>query len=91
MVIVPDDELYDKVVIIKPETFRPENIAQGVIIAELKGHLKELEKCQHSMLRQYQEVEIQLQFQIQVQMGILIKVLMFIPEKKWLSIKQAQL
>ncbi len=37
MVIVPDDELYDKVVIIKPETFRPENIAQGVIIAGIEG------------------------------------------------------
>lgn len=36
-VIVPDDELYDKVVILKPETFIAENIAQGVIIAGIEG------------------------------------------------------
>lgn len=37
MVVVPDDELYDKVVILKPEAFLPENIAQGVIIAGIEG------------------------------------------------------
>lgn len=37
LVIVPDDELYDKVMILKPETFRPENIALGVIIAGIEG------------------------------------------------------
>ena len=36
-VIVPDDELYDKVVILKPETFIAENIAQGIIIAGIEG------------------------------------------------------
>ena len=36
-VIVPDDELYDKVVILKPETFIAENITQGVIIAGIEG------------------------------------------------------
>jgi hypothetical protein len=36
-VIVPDDELYDKVVILKPETFIAENIAQGVNIAGIEG------------------------------------------------------
>ena len=37
LVIVPDDELYDKVVILKPDTFIPENIAQGVIVAGIEG------------------------------------------------------
>lgn len=37
LVVVPDDELYDKVVILKPEAFLPENIAQGVIIAGIEG------------------------------------------------------
>jgi len=36
-VIVPDDELYEKVVILKPETFKAENIAQGVVIAGVEG------------------------------------------------------
>jgi len=36
-VIVPDDELYDRVLILKPETFIAENIAQGVIIAGIEG------------------------------------------------------
>ena len=36
-VIVPDDELYNKVVILKPETFKAENIAQGVVIAGVEG------------------------------------------------------
>jgi len=37
LVIVPDDELYDRVVILKPDEFRPENIAQGVIVAGIEG------------------------------------------------------
>lgn len=37
LVVVPDDELYDRVLILKPETFIPENIAQGVIVAGIEG------------------------------------------------------
>ena len=40
LVIVPEDELYVRVVIfLNAETFIPENIAQGVIVAELKERL----------------------------------------------------
>lgn len=37
LVIAPDDKLYDKVVIYKPLTLIPENIAQGVLVAGIEG------------------------------------------------------
>lgn len=36
-VVVPDDELYNKVIVLKPDNFIAENIAEGVVIAGIEG------------------------------------------------------
>ena len=36
-VVVSDDELYNKVIVLKPDSFVAENIAEGVVIAGIEG------------------------------------------------------